>query len=301
MKAHYDIPKELFNNDNQFTDPFFKRFSLRHRSEPLKLAPGIEKDYLFPTLYGDVTCAQAVFLCDYEAALAMMPDERLRPLRLPKGRTALAIACYIYRNVLNVAPYNEIAMTIPVLFDTRFEVPVLPLLFSRYPKFGYHVFNMPVTSQENCIRGNEIWGLPKVTQDIDIDYDDSWCRTRATDAQGNEYLQLSVPVNGSKTRFDVSADLYSVLNGQLLRSKTCFNGEFRVRKNTSQLFKRSRTGTGQYLELGSGAYADQLRVLDIDPEPLQLRFTPSMNACFDLPDENFVQPAVLNSNTEKVA
>ena len=40
-----------------------------------------------------------------------------------------------------------------------------------FKKFGFYVFGMPVTSKENQIRGSRIWGLPKVTQEIDIHED----------------------------------------------------------------------------------------------------------------------------------
>jgi hypothetical protein len=38
------------------------------------------------------------------------------------------------------------------------------------------VFGMPVTSRENQLRGNKLWGLPKVTQQIDIEYQVVPCR-----------------------------------------------------------------------------------------------------------------------------
>jgi len=56
------------------------------------------------------------------------------------------------------------------------NVPLLPMIADNmFSKLGYYVFGMPVTSKENQIRGNKIWGLPKVTQDIDITENQDTC------------------------------------------------------------------------------------------------------------------------------
>src|SRR6185437_11613763 len=167
MKPTLEIPDGLLDNSASFRVPFFQRFRLRHAPRPLQLTDTITKDYLFPTLYADVTCAVGIFLCDYDRARALLPHPKLRPVRMTLGRSLVVFSCYEYRTVLGVPPYNEIAMTIPVLLDPKVDVPVLPMVLNVFEAFGYYVFSMPVTSLENRIRGNEIWGLPKVTQEIE--------------------------------------------------------------------------------------------------------------------------------------
>jgi hypothetical protein len=181
MKATRTINPELFDNSDFFSDPFFRRFQLSKRSQPLQLTESISKDYSFPTFYGNVTCSQAIFLCNHEKACELMPHPKMKPISMLGGRSLIAAASYIYRDVLNVTPYNEIALTIPVMIDPLVNVPVLPILVERFKKFGYYVFSMPVTSQENQIRGKKIWGLPKAVQDIDINVDQHRCQTIATD------------------------------------------------------------------------------------------------------------------------
>ena len=194
MKPNLVIDPVLLDNADAFTDEFFRRFAPRPASRPLELADGIAKDYLFPTLYGDVTCAMAVFLCPYERAERLMPHPRIRPVRMTRGRSLVLLSCYEYRKVLGVAPYNEIAMTIPVMAD-RPGPPLLPLLMDLKGN-GYYVFSMPVTSLENQIRGTRIWGLPKLVEAIDITVDDERCTTVARDADGEPYFELSVPTSG---------------------------------------------------------------------------------------------------------
>src|SRR4051794_23739281 len=136
MTPTTDINPTLLDNTAAFRDPFFQRFSLRRAPNPLALTDTISKDYLFPTLYADVTCAIGIFLCDYEAARALLPHPAMRPVRMTLGRSLVAFSCYEYKNVLGVAPYNEIAMTLPVMVGTRFNPPVLPMILSGMPGFG---------------------------------------------------------------------------------------------------------------------------------------------------------------------
>jgi hypothetical protein len=289
MKATHDIPRDLLHNEALFRDPYFQRFRLRHAPRPPELEEGLAKDYLFPTLYADVRCAIGIFLCDYERARALLPHPAMRPVRMTRGRSLVTFSCYEYRNVLHVAPYNEIAMTVPVMMDARIHVPVLPMVVPAFDRlgFGFHVFHMPVTSRENQLRGNRIWGLPKVTEEIDIFEEGGDCVTIARDAGGDAYFTLRVPMDGTPERFDVQAHLYSMLGDRVLQSRTSFRGDFRMNKHMGLLFRRGTRPDRAYLSLGSSRMGDVLRGLEIEPMPFQLRYTPSMNAAFDLPNPGY--------------
>lgn len=284
MKPTTDIDPAMFSNDDKFGHAFFDRFEMHHRGEPLDLGGGVRKDYLFPALYGDVTCAIAIFLCDYDGARSILPDPAMTPVRMPRGRAVVAFSNYIYRNVRGVAPYNEIAMTIPIQYDTKWTLPVLPMLWSDAPGFGYYVFGMPVTSEENRIRGCDIWGLPKRTHRIDIDVGPEVCTTNAIDEQGNSYLRLNVPVKGKPKSFDESSWVYSQLDGRTVRGLTTFAGEFHVNMNTDALVRRDARPDQSYIEIGEGGFARELRRLGIEKRPLQTRFAMTMNSAFGLPE-----------------
>lgn len=284
MKPTIDIDPAMFPNDDQFGHPFFQRFELRHRAEPLDVGDGVKKDYLFPALYGDVTCAISIFLCDYAGACSVLPDPAMKPVRMPHGRAVVAFSSYVYRNVRGVAPYNEIAMTIPVQYDTRWNIPLVPMLWSDAPGFGYYIFGMPVTSEENRIRGCDIWGLPKRTHGIDIDVGSEVCATNATDEEGSSYLRLNVPVKGKLKSFDESSWVYSRLNDRTLRAKTSFAGDFQFNMNADALVRRDVRPDRSYIEIGEGGFAPELRRLGIEKRPLQTRFAQTMNSAFELPE-----------------
>lgn len=281
MQPNTRLQPGLIDNNEDFTDPFFTRFELRPAPTPLELADGISKTYSFPTFYADVTCAIAIFLCDYTRAHAMMPHPSMRPVKMPRGRAVVLLSCYEYKKVMNIGPYNEIAMTIPVMVN-GLAPPVLPL-FMGFKKKGYFVFSMPVTSLENQIRGERLWGLPKIVEEIEISTADGRCTTVARDDAGDVYFELTVPTTGSPRHFVETGSLYSVRDGKLLKSQTHFKGDFNVTTNPSVLWNKGRRATTPTLRLGNSARADHLKALKIEDVALQYRFTPSMNSCFDLP------------------
>ncbi len=287
MKPTFDIDEALLDNASDFGNDFFKRFKLRHAKAPLQLNERVAKDYLFPTLYGDVTCAIAIFLCPYERAEAMMLHPLIKPVRVTRGRAAVAFSCYEYKRVLGVAPYNEIAMTIPVMVDPKLNVPLLPLVTNLFSCFGYYVFSMPVTSLENQIRGHKIWGLPKVVQEIDVREEAGDCITTARETTGETYFELCVPTSGTPTDFDVTSNLYSRLGDRLLQSETNFKARFNVTKYMNLLFKKGAKPDRQYLKIGDTSSGQMLKSLELEEHPFQFRFAKGVSSCFDLPNEAF--------------
>ena len=282
MKILETFDETLLANEEKFQDEFYKRFNLVKRK--VQLTETIEKEYQFPTLYGDVTCAQAIFLCSYEAALKLMPHDKIKPVRALKNKAVLAISCYEYKNVLGIPPYNEIAFTLAVEVDKAKSPVLLPLMFNNFS--GYHVFSMPVTSQENCLRGNNIWGLPKVTQEIDIDASGAEAVITAYE-DGVEYFSLRVPKAGKPTVMDEQTFLYSKLNGRILKAETNFKGDFLIAKNMGVLLNPNKTPVKPFIQFGDTPCGTLLKNMQICPTPLQLRYVEHMTACFDFYDESY--------------
>ena len=283
MDTNLNINEQLLPNEGKFDDAFFKQFELRHRDQPLQLTDDIKKNYQFPTFYADASCSIAIFHCDYQAAKDMMPDPRMEPVKMTKGRSLVIFSCYEYRNVMNVAPYNEIAMTIPVMSDGGMNVPVLTMLLGdKLKKFGYYVFHMPVTSLENRIRGRKIWGLPKDVETINVNHANGYSTVTSSVNDEKPYIELNIPMQGDAQDFNVKSNLYSVLEGERLTSSTAFSGSFNLTKNMGTLLKKSATSDSATLKLGKGPMADKLKALKIESTAFQFRHSDSINACFDL-------------------
>jgi hypothetical protein len=289
MKPTFDIPTTPLDNTQQFTDAFFQRF--QQAPATIQLTPDLSKTYAFPTFYGDVTCAMGIFLCDYEAARAMLPHPAMHPVRMTKGRSLVIFSCYHYKHVMGIPAYNEIAMTLPILAGPGRDWPVLPMIAGGlFPQMGYYVFGMPVTSKENQLRGNNIWGLPKVTHEIDLGPDGGDCVTVAKEENGTPYFTLRVPMSGTKTDFDASGWLYSKLGDRYLRSQTNFKGTFNVTKHMGALFTKGAKPDRPYLQIGDGPSAAILRSLQVEEQPFQFRYAQTMNSVFDLPQPDWKAP-----------
>lgn len=289
MKPSMNIPATLLDNGGSsvFKNEFFERFALRKAAAPLQLTEKISKDYLFPTFYGDVTCAIGIFLCSYKKAEALVAKglhPGIRPVAITKGRSLIAFSCYEYKNVMNVPPYNEIAMAVPVMVNAKINPPLLPMIM-KFRHFGYYIAGMPVTSYENQLRGNKLWGLPKVTQQIDIRKEGSECVTTAYEQNGEPYLTLRVPAGGTPTLFDETSNLYSRLDGKLLQSETNFRATFNVNKHMNLLLVKGAKPDRTYIEIGTSASARFLRELEIEEHPFQTRYAEHMSSCFDLHNE----------------
>ena len=282
MKVSEKFDGSLLANEDKFQDPFFRRFQLKKRK--IRLTGDMEKEYAFPTLYGNVSCCQAIFLCSLDAARALMPHPSVRPVRALKNHAVMAVSCYEYKNVLGIPPYNEIAFTIAVDVEKEKDPVLLPLIRNCYS--GYFVFSMPVTSRENCLRGNVIWGLPKVTQEIDIDAAGSEANVKAFE-NGTEYFRLRVPKKGKLTPMDETTYLFPKLNGVVHKAETNFKGDFLIAKNLGVLLNPGKVPAEPFITIGDSPCGQALKDLRISPMPLQLRYVEHMTACFDYYDETY--------------
>jgi hypothetical protein len=277
-----DIEPTMPNNSALFKDDFYSRFSLRPHT--LQLNETIEKTYMFPTFYGNVTQVVAIYLCSYERACELLPHPKLKPVSMGKGRSLVIFSCYEYKQVHQVSPYNEIAMTLPVLANPSVNIPILPMVIpGLFKKFGYYVFSMPVTSHENQIRGNKLWGLPKVTQEIDFRTEDGFHICNAREEDGEPYFELKVPMIGKTMHCDESGYLYSQRQGSMLKSKTCFTGTYNITKYMDRLFTKAQAQT-DHLWLGDTPCGNRIRNLELDSHPFQFRYAEHVRSCFDLPD-----------------
>jgi len=290
MKPVHELTEHLLDNSEEFNGEFFRRFHLRRAPEPLQLSPSISKDYLFPVLLDRVTCAVGVFLCDYKKAASLIAtnlSDRIKPVGMTGGRALVGISAYQYNKVLGMKPYNEIALALPVMVNTRLRPPILPLFSRSFRRFGYYIAAMFVTSEENTIRGRKIWGLPKITRELEFLQEGEDMVTLAREENGEEALRLVTPrTGGAAVSLHERSFLYTRHNGLFLRSPTEFQARFNIRKNIKALFGQKGFPGGTRLTIGQGPSMREFRELEIDPEPLQTRYTENMQSSFDLPDSN---------------
>mgnify|MGYP001813374841 FL=1 len=197
-----------------------------------------------------------------EAVRAVLPSPDLHPVRLPGGRAIVLVASIRHEEVtasgvdgLALLPYGEIMVA---AFVTRRPAPpFLPLVAPAFSGIaaGTFVLHMPVTSKAARDAGRSM-GYPKFTADIKFEDSVETIRSQVSEG-GHRILTHIVQPAGQPTVSGAPSTLYSVRDGQLLEQSAPSFG-----------LLRGRWGRGSgSLELGDHQVADELRALDIQPQP----------------------------------
>jgi len=142
------------------SDPFFQTKTTKR-----KTSQGMVD---LPILYFDTSNVLAFFLCDTNKVTRMLRGTHLKPGLSVGNRTVVAISFYEYRKT-TVGVYNEVGVAIPVLHYTdRAPLGGITDLYSATEsrKLGFHVLDLPVTTEMANAAGRELWGYPKFVTDI---------------------------------------------------------------------------------------------------------------------------------------
>ncbi|MGY1660117.1 acetoacetate decarboxylase family protein [Geodermatophilus sp. SYSU D00705] len=218
-----------------------------------------DRSLTLPLRYPDNACFAAVHTASYEAVVAALPGDGLRPVRWADGRALLSVAAFRYRAITttdvpagHLAPYGEVAVAVVV---TRGPAPpVVPLARRRLALFVLH---LPVTTVEARDAGATLWGFPKFVADMDF-AEQRTVRRVAVAEGGRTVLELAVRGRGPVLPDRRPAVMYTTLGGRLLETVVPMAGRLRV----------AFGGGAGALRLGDHPVADSLRALDVSPSPL---------------------------------
>jgi len=64
----------------------------------------------------------------------------------------------------------------------------------------------------------------------------------------------------------------------------------------SRLWQHDDDKADSVLSIGEGPQGDLLRSLGIESRPFQFRYSHSMNACFDLPNDDYAAPFIFGDS-----
>jgi len=230
-----------------------------------------------PVQYIECNLMMAAFSASAERLRHLTPED-LRIVELIPGRAALGIACFEYLDT-SIGPYNELAITWPVVASRRRPPPLLPLLLeTRWPRMGYWVHRLPVTTEIANQAGRAFFGYPKFLADIEFAWQGA-TRTCTMREGGSEILSLALDtwMPARPTRFPLYT--YSVRGEELLRTRIDVDA-VGIR----------RTGRGSAeLRLGPHRVGRELAELDLRiARPIEVRWFPVYRAI--LPEAQERQP-----------
>ncbi|MDA8137556.1 MAG: acetoacetate decarboxylase family protein [Desulfobacteraceae bacterium] len=198
------------------------------------------------------------FTADFKKVKAIMPSERLHPLKMPNGRAIIVVAAYNYLDT-TIGTYGEVPVGIPVVFNEKksrwSSLPPL-LMESNYPNFGVLVQHLPVTKGVARDAGRGEWGYTKFVADMTFQVTPEYFQCRMSEKQ-THILDLHVKRKGIWLTDHKPLTTFSVRNHQLI-------------KTVIKQYGRKRLGIlpkGSYVRWGDHPMARSVTDLDIAVEP----------------------------------
>lgn len=140
-------------------DPFFQ-----YPRTPVKTSKG---NVDMPILYYDNSQWMLLFWADLNAARKLV-NEELEVVSV-RGKALCGVAFYEYRDT-SIGSYNEVGIAIGCI-PKGHKVPwcsfasILCALDKNL--IGFNIVDLPVTTEEACSAGREIWSLPKFVTPIE--------------------------------------------------------------------------------------------------------------------------------------
>jgi hypothetical protein len=207
--------------------------------------------------YLDFSRITANFTAPASRVQDILPSQKLKPFSATPGITLITLFAMEYRRIVNVDPFNEFAIAVPVRYATDESDESLP---------GYYIIQIPVTSEQARWSGVEISGFPKFIADIKFDDQVDTCRSQVW-AEGKQIIMLEVkkPEIEFRSRDEY---YYSLKDGRVLRTFMHVKGQ----AGTADIHG------GASFSLGNHPIADNLRSLEISQMSVGHEYAPKLEA-----------------------
>jgi hypothetical protein len=220
-------------------DPFFAAVAYEEA-----VLPSTGRHLRLPLRYPDSSTFDARFTAPTAVVRAVLPSPMLVPREVAPGRVAVGVTVFDHRGS-DVGTYGELGVFLPVAYhppDGGGEVT------------GAYCALLPVTTEEACVAGIDVWGFPKFVAAIEIATGDAGCRCRVHEG-GRELLTLeigAVPVAPRAERMEYP--VFTVQGNELLYTVVVEEGRRGHRSD----------GNGVRLALGDHPRVDTLRRLGLE-------------------------------------
>jgi hypothetical protein len=195
----------------------------------------------------------------------VLPSDRLKPVELMPGKSAVALVALEYGHIDGLAPYNEFTAMVSVMYHMVDSAPGL---------HGYYVLHQYVTTEEARQIGIELYGYPRIIADIDFEEGDKVRRCQVL-AQGKDIITLEVKKLATN-QLSWDMDFYSVKGKELLRSHIQGSGQQGISGNKGEAL----------FTLGNHPVADKLQALKIDKLSVLHRYAPHWQSIVHPPGEH---------------
>jgi hypothetical protein len=214
-----------------------------------------------PVLYFRDDLFLLFFTGDFHQVKAVMPSDKLHPVRLFRNRALVGIVAFNYI-ATSIGPYGEVAVVVPAVYGPKPAAAVLPVLLeSRYPGFGMVVLHLPVTSTRARDGGRVEWGYTKFVTDMRFVITPEFMECRLSEID-RHILTMRVAKRGFAFKDTRPLVTFSVRDQNLIRTTIPQTGTYRF----------SVLPRGSYLDLGDHEVSRFIRELGLSSRPIISRY-----------------------------
>jgi len=212
-----------------------------------------------PVKYSDASAYMVFFSASLAKVKNLLKSNRLTPISIMGGRCLLGITFFDYRDC-PVGPYHEFTFSIPVMIDSKFTVPVIPVIFdSFFPNFGYHVILMGADTDIARKHIEQIFPYPTINRNTPISLIEDGENLFASIKDGGEEI---VSVSGKlPTHYKLTNKKYNTYyegNGKL----------YRVKLNTFSYCSKMFGSNNLHFNFGSHEIAEMIKSLNLSLNPI---------------------------------
>ena len=213
--------------------------------------PWGERSIHCPEFYYDAMMLGAQFLAPTEQVKALLPSERIHPLRVVPWRSIVSVTAFEYRDS-DIGPYNEVSIGIPFTLDAA--SPLFTGTLRKGPEAPrVYVHSLPVTTQIARDAGIDFAGYPKFVANIQFEEEDGWLSCHLSEGE-TPILTLAARKPEAQPAPRCRMQPFTVRGGHLLRSEMIMSERDQA---------ASTDGRAVRLELGDHPLAQELRALTL--------------------------------------
>lgn len=204
----------------------------------------------------------AVFPISYKKAAQLIYSSHLKPARLSFTKALLSVTVFDFKES-PVGPYTELAYAIPVLYKSKLNIPLLPILFYKVlNNFGYYVLDILQNKEIAIAHGKALTEYPHNNELIIAKLNDDKEKESITafvESKRGNILSLSASKIGNEKEVYHKYMTYFHKGRESIRTQMdVYALESKV-KNCS-------------ISLGNDRLSEYLKTLDISPRSLQTFF-----------------------------
>lgn len=204
-----------------------------------------------PVRYYDWSIMMAYIPASASKVRDLLPTENLKPVEPSQGTAIVILAAMQHRHVDQLSSYNEAAVLIPVTSGQQQNTLPPPVFPGNTQCFDLYFHHLPVTTQDACDVGVDIYGFPKFVADITFEDKGNSCLCELS-VDGKDIFTLEVKKITAESQ-PVNFFCYTVKDGQLIKTFVPTQGEYAM-SNVPEDVKYT---------IGNHAIAKELKELDM--------------------------------------